>query len=138
MNQGPDLTQILTALTSQLPMLLICLVGAIVALTKWPQAPRASLWVLLGCLLGVLVSILAPVVQILSVEWMRGMAMSQRAPLFTGISLFWSLLRAVSFLFLIIGVYAGHRETAAAAQAGYYPPQSLPPGMTTPPPPGFR
>ncbi len=133
MNQGPDLTQILTALTSQLPLLLMCLVGAIVALTKWPQAPRASLWVLLGCSVGVLVSIVAPVVQILSVDWMRGMAMSQRATMFTAIGLVWSLLRAVSVLFFLIGAYAGRQE-AAAAQAGYYPSGSMPP----PAPPGFR
>jgi hypothetical protein len=137
MNQSPDFQQLLAGLASQTPILVVCAVGMVVALLKWPQAPHASRWILLGFLLGELVSLLAPVVQHFSIDWLRGQPPGQRLTINAAIGFGWATLRGVSMILLLVGAYAGRNRWAGSGGVPPYPPAQPPgvPGM--PPPPGF-
>ncbi len=97
--------EILQSFAIQLPILLVCLVAAVVVLTKWRQGLRASIWALLGFGLALFLCFAIPLAQSLAHYWamQRGASVSAT---FTGLAVLWSMLRAISYALLLVAVFA--------------------------------
>jgi hypothetical protein len=67
---------------------------------------------LLGFGLALALCVLVPVGQQIAFQLVQGEAMA-RAKMNSALNLFWSMLRATSYVLLLIAVYAGRREQAA-------------------------
>jgi hypothetical protein len=95
----------------QLPALAVCLAAVIVILVKWKQSPRAALWALLGFGLILFIGIVMPVVQTAIQYWMfqnRDSSGLVRGSWAVGVvGIVWTVLHAVSYVFLLIAVFAG-------------------------------
>jgi len=102
---------------TQLPMLLVCLVGCVVVVVKWQQGSRGSIWALLGFGLALILCVLIPVVQTGVQHWVmqNSEMVSQRAAVLMSVSIFWSLMRAVSYALLLVAVFAGRSTSSATA-----------------------
>jgi capsular polysaccharide biosynthesis protein len=99
MNETSVQGEVLKFLLTQAPVLLVSLVGLIVAFRFWPKAPTASLWAVAAFGLGILTCALVGVGQV---------ARSDATLNFIG-----PILRAVTYLLLLIGVYAGRPSSSA-------------------------
>ena len=132
-------------LTSGLLPLLMGLVGCIVCMVSYQRAPRAAVWALLGFLLLILASLF----QVFSYNWLTGFMLdnnwssSDKTSAQRGLSVFWSLLKTLSYGCLLAAVFAqrGVRSPLPPLQqpawGGYppAPPQMQPQPMWQPPPP---
>ena len=96
----------------QLPVFIACVAGLIITVASWRKSPSASLWALLGFGLALALCVLVPVGQQIAFQLIQGEAMT-RAKLNSVLSLFWSMLRATSYVLLLIAVYAGRQEPAS-------------------------
>ena len=91
-----------------LPTLVVCIVALAVIFTKWKQTPSGSLWAFLGFGLALILCFTAPAMQAIVQLWaMQGGDVGQRLHLLSGLSILWSLLRAATFVFLLVAVFAG-------------------------------
>ena len=112
MNQINDpalLTTLLTLLAGQLPILLVSLVGCLMMIGRWNEGSRAAGWALLGFGLSLALCVLIPVVQTIVQNWavQGGNSMAQRATVFTGLALVWSVLRAGTYALLLMALLGG-------------------------------
>ena len=118
MNYSDHARMYLTTFVAQSPMLLVCLLACVVILVKWKEASRGAIWALAGFgltfLLGMVIPVVQTSVQIWSMETSQTVA--DRSTLFVGLSLLWSVLRAVSYLLLLVAVFAGRATPLAPAQ----------------------
>ncbi|WP_395739248.1 hypothetical protein [Prosthecobacter sp.] len=120
MNNIEQFKIVLASLLTQLPILLVSLVAVIMVVTRWNELPKASMWALLGFGLTLLLCIVIPVVQNSVQHWAienRDLSHDQRASIFTGLSILWSVLRAVSYALLLAAVFAGRRAPQPALAA---------------------
>ena len=114
MNNTQTFSELLGAVATQLPVLLVCLVGIIVALISWRRAPAASLWTFLAFCLAFLLCILIPVSQQIVLRMMKESSFDARVTANIVLGVVWSILRAVSYLLLLAGVYAGRKSASQA------------------------
>ena len=112
-------TDVLKGILFQLPIFLASLAGLIVVIVCWRRSPAASLWAVLAFGLSLVLCIVIPVVQ--QVMWRmmmeRAMGFDTRNTINMALTVVWSLLRAVSYVFLLIGVYAGRKSASVAPVA---------------------
>jgi len=118
MNASNFLTPFLANLLTQLPMLIVCAVGIAFTLVWWNRAPRASLLALLGFILGLVISLLLPLVQQVIWSGLAEVEADTRARWSTALAFVWAVLRAGTYLLLLMAVYAERsaRATPAAAR----------------------
>ena len=93
----------------QLPTLLVCFVAGVVILGRWKQGSKGLMWALLGFDLAAVLCFTVPVPQTAVQAWVRhsGYTRSESASVIAGVSMVWSVLRAVTYAFLLIAVFAG-------------------------------
>ena len=109
MNDAKLLSDLLQGIITQLPILIAAFVGAIVTITRWKDAPSAGAWSLLGFGAAILLGILVPASQ----AWVRYWFIhnpghpSDLAAVFTSLTVIWSLVRAASYIFLLVAIFAG-------------------------------
>jgi hypothetical protein len=92
----------------QTPVLIVCIVAILVTILRWNDGPRVSVWALLGFGLAFALSLIIPVVQVLTQQWMIRVGGSARniAHLFTIQAVIWAILHALSYVFLLLAVFA--------------------------------
>jgi hypothetical protein len=119
MNNTDQLKLLLSTFAVQVPTLLVCLVAGVVILGKWKEGSKGSLWALLGFGLAALLCFAVPVAQAGVQDWIihSGHTAIESASVMAGISIVWSVLRAVSYALLLIAVFAG-RPTSPPATFG--------------------
>ena len=103
-----------SAFTVQLPTLLVCLAACVIVLVRWRQLRGGAIWALAGFGLALVLCLVVPLVQTLAQHWVMqsGETSYQRAWVFTGLSVLWSLLRAGTYAFLLLAVVAGRGRSA--------------------------
>ena len=105
-NDTAQLVTLLSMFAAQLPILLVSLLACLVIAVRRNKLSTASSWALMGFGLSVLLCILIPVAQTFVQNWAveSGRSMAQRASVFTGLAIVWSLLRATSYGLLLMAV----------------------------------
>jgi predicted signal transduction protein with EAL and GGDEF domain len=121
MMHQPDLVDMLaSAFAVHLPVLIVCLVCIVIVLAKSKrQESSAPLWALLGFGLAAALCVIIPCVQTALQVWAMkgGGTMAIRTAVFTGTSIFWSVLRAATYALLLAAVLAGRSRSPAGAPA---------------------
>jgi hypothetical protein len=109
MNNPDQIKLFLSMFAIQMPTLLVCFVAGVVILARWKDCSKASMWALLGFGLTAVLCFGVPVAQTAVQGWVRqsGHTMIEGASLIAGISMVWSMLRAVTYVLLLIAVFAG-------------------------------
>ena len=114
MNDTKIFSELLGAVATQLPVLLVSLVGIMVALISWRRAPAASLWTFLAFGLVFLLCILVPVSQQTMLRMMKESSLDARVTANVVFGVVWSIVRAITYVFLLVGVYAGRKSASSA------------------------
>lgn len=119
MNNTDQLKLLLSTFAVQVPTLLVCFVAGVVILGKWKEGSKGSAWALLGFGLAALLCFAVPAAQTAAQGWVSrsGHRAIEGASVMAGISIVWSVLRAVSYALLLIAVFAG-RPTSPPATFG--------------------
>ena len=109
MNNTDQIKLLLSMFAIQLPTLLVCFVAGVLILGRWKQGSKGSMWALLGFGLAAVLCFAVPVAQTAVQDWVRhsGYTTLESASVMAGISIVWSVLRAVSYALLLIAVFAG-------------------------------
>jgi hypothetical protein len=110
MNYTDQIKLLFSMFAIQLPTLLVCFVaGVVVILGRWKQGSKGSMWALLGFGLAAVLCFAVPVAQTAVQDWVRhsGRTTVESASVMAGISIVWSVLRAVTYALLLIAVFAG-------------------------------
>ena len=117
MNNADQFKLLLSTFAIQLPTLLVCFVAGVVILAKWKEGSKGSLWALLGFGLAALLCFVVPVAQtVVQAGIIRsGHPAIESASVMAGISMVWSMLRAVSYALLLIAVFAGRQTSPPAS-----------------------
>jgi hypothetical protein len=120
MDNTDQIKLLISTFAIQLPTLLVCFVAGVVILGKWREGSKGSMWALIGFGLAAVLCFAIPVAQTAVQGWARqnGHTIIESASVMAGISIVWSVLRAVTYALLLIAVFAG-RSTP--------PPVSAPP-----------
>ena len=119
MNNTDQIKVLLSMFAIQLPTLLVCFMAIVVILGRSNESSGGSMWALLGFGLAAVLCFAVPVAQIVVQDWVShsGHTTIEGASVMAGISMVWSVLRAVTYALLLMAVFAG-RSTA--------PPVSVP------------
>ena len=114
-NDNAQLMQLLSMFASQLPILIVSLFGCVVVMARKNELSVAASWALMGFGLSIVLCVLIPVAQFFVQNWVvaGGGSMARRASLFTVLAVVWSLLRAVSYGFLLAAILAGRSAIRA-------------------------
>ena len=109
MNNADQIKLLLSMFAMQLPTLLVCFVAGVVILGRWKQGSKGSIWALFGFGLAAVLCFVVPVAQTAVQQWVRhsGHTTVGSASVMAGISIVWSVLRAVTYALLLIAVFAG-------------------------------
>jgi hypothetical protein len=109
MNDTDQIKLFLSMFAIQLPTLLVCFVAGVVILGRWKEGSKGSMWALLGFSLAAVLCFAVPVAQTAVQDWVRhsGYTTSESVSVMAGISIVWSVLRAVTYAFLLVAVFAG-------------------------------
>src|SRR5262245_40937434 len=114
-NENP-IPEVLHGFMMQSPVLVVCLVAAVVILTKWSEASLASLWALLGFGLALALCFAIPIGQAAVRHWVtQNGNPAQLGAAFTSLAVFWSVLRAISYGLLLMAVFAGRSLVPGSA-----------------------
>lgn len=115
-------------LGSQVPVILACVVSFLVILSHSAEEVRGRSWALIGFGLLCLLCLLMPAVQSIAVAMLpkSGVPVEFKPWIFTGLAVFWSLLRGVAYLCLL---------AALVARPAAPPLMDLPPVPPVPRPP---
>ena len=115
-NVGISLQMILSTLAMQLPTTLIVLAACIVVLMRWRHLGRGAIWALAGFGLALVLGFVVPVVQSLVQSWViqAHELAHKRAIVLSGLSIIWSLLRAATYVLLLLALLAGRERRAEA------------------------
>ena len=114
MNNTKTFSELLGGVATQLPVLLVCLVGIMVALLSWRRAPAASLWTFLAFCLAFFLCILIPISQQTMMRMMKESSFDARVTANIVFGVVWSIVRAISYVLLLVGVYAGRQSASQA------------------------
>jgi hypothetical protein len=119
MNNTDQLKLLLSTFAIQLPTLLVCFVACVVILAKWKEGSKGSLWALLGFFLAAVLCFAVPVAQTAVQDWVRhgGRTTIEAASVMAGISMVWSVLRAVTYALLLIAVFAGRSTSPPVSKS---------------------
>jgi len=109
MNNTDQIKVLLSMFAIQLPTLLVCFVAGVVILARWKQGSKGSMWALLGFGLATVLCFAVPVAQTAVQAWIKhsGHTIIESASVMAGISMVWSVLRAVTYALLLVAVFAG-------------------------------
>lgn len=109
------LSLLVSQLIARLPMLLVELLGALIAVLSWRRAPRACLMLLLACLglFGVSLVLALAWPLLIRMRMEAGWAAERYAFILSAFNLAGSLVNAALFLVVVFAVITG-REPAAA------------------------
>ncbi len=110
MNSTDQIKMLLSSFAMQIPILLVCLVAGVIILVRWKQTARGAVWALLGFGLAFILCILIPIVQTSVQSWVMqsgDIDFAHRASVLSGLSILWSVLRAISYALLLVAVIAG-------------------------------
>ena len=120
MNITNQIKLLLSMFAIQVPTLLVCFVAGVVILAKWKAGSSGSMWALLGFGLTAVLCFAVPVAQTAVQEWVRqtGHTAAEGASIMVGISMVWSVLRAVTYVLLLIAVFAGRSISSPEPTAG--------------------
>jgi uncharacterized integral membrane protein len=118
MNNTDQIKLLLSMFAIQLPTLLVCFVAGVVILARWKQASKGSMWALLGFGLTALICFAIPVTQTALQDWVRhsGYTTYENASVMAGISIVWSILRAITYALLLIAVFAGRSTSPSVSK----------------------
>lgn len=107
-----DQTQyLLSVFAMYIPTLLVCVVAGIMAVTKWKQAPDATMWAIFGFGLAFILCITTPLGQWLIQRWVfDGAGPQSRVWVFTVFGFINAILHAIVYIFLAIAVFAGRSK----------------------------
>jgi hypothetical protein len=102
-------SQLLQLLAVQVPILLVCIVGIVVILGRWNEGSSGSIWALFGFGISLILCFAIPFGQTITQQLMvrSGVQAKDFAWAFTALALLWSVLRAVSYILLLVAVFAG-------------------------------
>ena len=119
MNNIDQLKPLLSVFAIQLPTLIVCLVAGVVILGRWKEGSKGSLWAFLGFGLAAALCFAIPMAQIAVQNWIShsGHTAIEGASVIAGISIVWSILRAISYALLLIAVFAGRSTSLPASDA---------------------
>jgi hypothetical protein len=115
-NNGTLIIDILQGLAGQLAILIAAIVGAIVTLSRWKDSPSAGFWSLLGFGLAIILCFAIPAAQAGLRYWLiqnsagHPAGHSSTMMIFGAFNILWSLLRAASYICLLVAIYAGRPE----------------------------
>lgn len=111
-----QLQMLMTSIAIQLPVLLVCLGGGAIVITRYRQMGRSGIWALLGFGLGAVLCLLIPAVQAGMQAWLLqgGGNATQYGRVLSAFSILWAVLRAVSYAFLLIAILVGRSESRPA------------------------
>lgn len=117
-NNPSQFTALLSMFVTQLPILLVSLLGCVLVMARRNELSAAAPWVLMGFGLSVVLCVLIPMGQMLAQNWaMQGSgSITQRASVFTVLAFVWSLLRAASYGLLLMAILTGRLMPRAATQ----------------------
>jgi len=123
MNSTPDQMKIfLSMLSMQLPTMLVCLVACVLILTKWTGRSRGLLWALLGFGSVLALCLVWPVVFTIVQSWaIHSGQIAGRMWAMTLLSLVSSVLHAVTYVFFLVAVLAGHPAQTTANPPPFTP-----------------
>ena len=109
MNNTDQLKLFLSTFAIQVPTLLVCFVAGVVILGRWKEGSKGSMWALLGFGLAAVLCFAVPVAQTGVQDWIihSGHTAIESASVMASISIVWSVLRAVTYAFLLVAVFAG-------------------------------
>ena len=118
MNNTDQIKLFLSLFAIQLPTLLVCFVAGVVILARWKEGSNGSIWALLGFGLAAVLCFAVPVAQIAVQDWVRhsGYSTSESVSIMAGISMVWSVLRAVTYAFLLMAVFAGRSTSSSVSR----------------------
>jgi hypothetical protein len=105
----------LKTLFFQTPVLLVCLMAAVVALAKWRQAPTACGLALTGFGLAFLLTLVSPTVSIWLSMAMRGQPMGDHGVVLAAFNVLVGILRAASYVLLLLATFANRSPSNADA-----------------------
>ncbi len=94
-------------LLMQLPTLIVCLVACFVILTMRKPASRSLFWAILGFGSALVLCVVMPVVQTILESWVSR-TNAERASAYFVFSIVWAVLRAITYVFLLIAVVDSH------------------------------
>jgi hypothetical protein len=107
---------ILNGILGSLPVLIVGLVACILILARRHELSRAALWALLGFGIVVLLALFMPVLQGFLQSWVMENPQSasrDRYWMFGAIGIVHSVLRALSYIFLLVAIFAGRSAPAS-------------------------
>ena len=109
MNNTDQIRLLLSLFVIQLPTLLVCFVAGVVILGRWKEGSKGSMWALLGFGLAAVLCVAVPVAQTTVQQWVRhsGHTAVESASVMAGVSIVWSVLRAVTYALLLVAVFSG-------------------------------
>jgi len=97
---------------AQVPVMIVCLAACLAIVAKWSEVSSAAVWALSGFGLALILCFVVPAGQWLVQYWLiPSHNLAQNALIFTCLAILWSLLRAISYGFLLIAVLTGRSRS---------------------------
>lgn len=118
MNASDSISQYFTILAPQTPVLVAVITALVIVILKWRVGSRGSFWALLGLLLWLGSVLCIPAVSVAIRTWADS---TNRSYFFTASGVFWSFVRAASFVFLLVAVFAGRPRPSLSSRASVPP-----------------
>jgi hypothetical protein len=100
-------------LAIQLPVAIVAIIGAIVTFSRRDEAPAATTWSVLGFGTAAILCLLVPAGQVGLRYYLIHTPGHSPATVqaFAFLAVIWSLLRAASYVFLLVAIFAGRRRS---------------------------
>ncbi|MBI2924321.1 MAG: hypothetical protein HYY24_01300 [Verrucomicrobia bacterium] len=113
MQESLNVMRMFTILMPQVPVLLVCLAGMVIALLRWRSTPTSAALCFAAFTLGLGLNVVFPCIQV----WltMRGTPPDQIGRVFLVLGVLRGLLAAVMLALLLVAVFAGRATQLAAA-----------------------
>ena len=113
MNDSKILIDALQGIAWQLPVFIAALVGAIITMNRWKDAPSAGVWSLLGFGLAIFLCFAVPLTQAGLRYWLTQNSTSHSSAMmiFGPLNFLWALFRGASYICLVVAIYAGRPQT---------------------------
>src|ERR1019366_6442581 len=97
---------IVQQLVTELPFILVCIGGIVVAVTLWRRAPSSSLYVVVACALTLMPLVLHPFAWQVARHTFEGTALTARS-INVAFAVFWSIERGIFASLMLLAVYSG-------------------------------
>jgi hypothetical protein len=88
-------------------MVITCLAGIIFALVLWRRAALASIYLIVACIVSLVGCLLYPTSEEMIIVFSRGWSPQAANAAWDIFSIAWSILRAVTYILLIVAIYVG-------------------------------